>query len=469
MKTKLTVRIKGGKSLDGTIEIVSNKNAVLPALTASILSDKPIYYNNIHRTPDVQKILNALILMGAKVADNDSRIAIWTEHLNTWEVPSSVEGMQAAYLFVGPLLARFGQASVPITSGCNLGYRGPEDHIAYLSKLDVESSIKEGQIHFRLIESIKDERLVALDADIEKRKVTYLSRSVTPTENVLMLLAKTDRYETKLVGIAQEPHVVQLINLLRLIGVRITGEGSTLSVLGANHLGGTDVEFWPDPDHVHYFGAAVQAVMTKSNIMLKTKLTENILHMNEFMKSMGIKFEITNEGVLILGRESSFNPDESFPKEIDENGSTAYIMNPSPWPTFPVDCLPSFIAFSTMNSNMDSYTISNNWMFRDGITYAKAMKDMGANITYDRQRVITFPTESGNPYISSNGKIIEIPSVIEGCRAILSCGLAGGDHIYTNAQYISRRDPHYFANLENDLKADIQIFGPDEKFPPEFK
>lgn len=456
---KLIVSIRGGNQLKGSIEIVGNKNAVLPMLAASILTKETMVYTKVPRSPDAEKMLRALELMDAIVTYQWPQIMINCENLKNVPVPDCIEGMQAGYLFIGPLLDRFGTATVPIASGCNLGYRGPEDHIYYFSELGVDASIDKStnSITFTVLEPFKEDRASAKSAQLEERSVTYVSRNVTPTENILMFLCGASRFVTEINGIAQEPHVVQLITLLRKMGARITGKGSTLVVEGViQDLKG--VECTPDPDHVHYFGAVVETVMTKSDRPIIVRMTPGIVHMNIFIKRMGIKLELTDDGVFVYGSKSSYSPDKTFPREVTDEGMTIYRMNPGPAPLFPVDCIASFIALSTMNAVEDTCTVIHNSMFTDGLSYARCLQQMGARLSYSKNEVVTYHVKGGNPYLKGNRNTILIPDIIEGCRAVNSCALSGGYHILSNADYVKRRNPTYIEDLKAS-GADIQIFG----------
>ncbi len=450
----MTVRIKGGKTLHGEVPIVSNKNAILPALAASILTKDWMKYQYVPKSPDVIKLLNTLEHMGAIVRWNETSVSISCGSITTSKVPSEyIDGMQAGYLLAGPLLARFGEAIIPRAFGCRLGYRGPEDHLEYFSKLGVEYTLYETEVHFKLSKSIKENRPVISKQEplFTLRQITYSSACVTPTENILMLLAATSGYETEISGIAQEPHVAQLIELLQKMGATINGKGSTISVIGSEKLKG--INFIPEPDHVDYFGFAVTAAMTRSDLLFKmpTPLAPGIVHMNEFLERVGVQFKVELEGVRVYGSKSSFKPAATFPKADKDT----YKINPGPWPMSPVDCLPSNIAWSTMNPDPVTATQAQNWSYTDGLKYVPVLKEMGARISsYDDQRVTVHGISGGNPYQLK--ATVTAPDVIEGARAVISCALAGGEYTIQNAQYILRRNPEFFNILKNS-GADIEI------------
>lgn len=453
-----TIKIKGGTPLHGTVTIAPNKNAILPALLASILTDEVMTYTNVPESPDVKKILAALKTMGAQVRQKEDTVVICCKALTTNIVPSEhIREMQAGYLFAGPLLARFGKAAIPPSSGCQLGYRGYEDHAEYFRKVGVGVDLLEieGQtyVHFTANDSRKEYRTVSKNSEplYESRTVSYNSPLVTPTENILLFLAGNSRFDTELSGIAQEPHVVQLIDLLKMMGVQIKGKGSTIKIRSSGKLKGA--QFIPGPDHVDYFGFVITAAMTKSTLLLQLPVTAGIVHMNEFIKSIGIALDVKKDGVRVLGNQSSYKPSETFPRAQD---AKTYKMNPGPWPMFPVDCLPSFVAWSTLNNDPTTSTFVNNWMYDNGIEYVPVMQQMGARILgSDRQRVTTMGVTGSHPYRSSNLEVTA-PNVIEGVRALISCALSGGEYSIHNAHYILRRNPNFFTVLK-ELGAVIEI------------
>lgn len=458
MNKNVTVKIKGGKRLSGSVQIAANKNAILPALTASLLTNEHMSYKNVPASPDVLKILDVLKKMGASVTHDTAHreVTICCNNLTPTAhtiAAADVQGMQAGYLFVAPLLVRFGQAVIPIAQGCKLGYRGYEDHVAYLGKLNVEATLlDETHLRFSVREPIKNNQVSVAGGALSKhRKVTYSNAFVTPTENVLMLLAESSSYTTEVSGIAQEPHVVQLLQLLKDMGAQIEGKGSTVIITGSDTLSGAT--FTTEPDHIDYFGFVCMAAMTKSKLFLELPITDGIKHMNEFIKEMGIGIEVQKDGVMVDGTNFTFSPTETFPKA----GELEYKMNPNVWPGFPVDALPSFIALSAMNANPLTATRSTNWMYTDGLTYVSTLRQMGARVTVnDDQRVVMQGIQGGNPFMTEFPTSITAPDVIEGARAIISAALAGGEYEIRNAQYILRRNPRFFDILK-ELGADIEV------------
>lgn len=465
MNTKHNIRIRGGKPLHGSIRIVPNKNAVLPAIAASLLTKHTMRYINAPMSPDVIKMLSVLKYLGADVDHDTATITICCKNVVSKPIPLHlIKDMQAGYLFAAGLLVRFGETTISIASGCALGYRGPEGHIEYFGELGVGHELTDQSVRFYLKESITDERYVEKERlEYVARFATYTQPKVTPTENILMLLAGSSRFKTEVSGIAQEPHVHQLIELLKEMGATIHGKGSTVQVIGSNDLRGAT--FVAEPDHIDYFGGVAMAVMTKSDIPLEMqgdRLAPGIVLMNKFIKQMGIVFETEGGNVRVLGSQSSYAPDDTFPRE-KHGDHTTFIMNCGPFPAFPVDALPAFIALSSMNANPYTSTFINNWMYQDGLKYIPAMQKMGANITlHDNQRVTIHGTSSGNPFAKNGTVLVDSPNVIEGSRAISYCAMAGGDHTINNAQYILRRSPEFFI-LHQRLGLDIDIFEPVEQ------
>lgn len=449
-----TVKIIGGKTLRGSVPIVPNKNAILPAIAASLLSLETITYTNVPQSPDVQKMLAALASMGAVVTVNGSVVTINCKQVETTTVPSDhIRDMQAGYLFAGPLLARFGEAIIPISSGCKLGYRGHEDHASYFEEFGITFQLQDDYIRFVQNVSLTESRPVVGKSEplFQKKSVSFDQALVTPTENVLMMLALSSGYEVELSGIAQEPHVEQLIAMLKSMGVRIQGKGSTITIFGADRVKGTT--FTAEADHIDYFGFMVTAVMTKSDLLLKVPvpLSSGIHSMNRHAERIGIIFQVQKEGVLVQGSKSSFSPNASFPRA----DAGIFKMNPGPWPGFPVDSLPSFIALSTMNQKVTTSTRCMNWMYTGALKYVQVLKEMGAHIPWSDDQRALIQGFSGNPY--GKKETVTSPDVIEGARAVISSALCGtGEYTIQNVQYILRRNPEFFEILKQ-LGAAIEV------------
>lgn len=458
---KEKVIIKGGKPLIGEIRIESNKNAVLPVLCATLLTKELCVMHNVPKSADVLKILSAIVLMGGICIWEGSTLKINCRNIVSQPVDGCVSDIQSAILFVGPLLTRFGVANVPVAIGCKLGYRGPEDHIKYLSALGVVCTTSEGRVNFSIdINSLKDDTLVKTShcSETVTKSFIFSEASVTPTENLLMLLSGVTKFSTEIQGIAQEPHVQFFVSVLKKMGCSIQGKGSTLVTGGSSRIHGFECDFAEEPDFVDFYGTAVTVALARGDVLLKCVVTPAIRHMVEFLTDTGVVCTIVSHGVKIDGEKSHYVPIHGFSRANEDT----WKLNPKPWPGFPIDCLPSFIAWSCTNSKKGTGTTVNNWMYEDGLGYIPQLIKMGAEIhqyttEFGSQKITAMGTGLEKYFESTKDAEIYIQGVpvIEGTRAILSVALSrDGTTVIESILPLLRRNPNIIAKYK-ELGANI--------------
>lgn len=454
------IKIKGGKPLKGELSVEVNKNAVLPVLCATMLSKEDCVMYNVPQSPDVQKILQAIKELGGVYTWDNKKLTVNCKNLQDKPVSDCVNDIQSAILFLGPLLARFGSVNIPVAIGCKLGRRGPEDHIEYLSHLGME--VSENSENNRMLFSVNrnnlmEDQLVQISNDILTKHIIFSETSVTPTENLLMFLSCVTKFDVKIDGIAQEPHVRFLTKILQKMGMHIIGEGSILTTRGViDKMRGFECDFIEEPDHVDFYGHAVMVALTGGTVLLKCTVSASIRHMIEFLKKTGVYCEITKEGVLVDATQSSFSLIPGFPRATED----VYKINPKPWPGSPVDCVPSEIALHAFSGRGYKITI-NNWMYEDGLSYIPQLNEMGANITvfdtgFGKQKALIESVLHEHEPKSKQVNIQGVP-VIEGVRAIISCALASPHEVtIKDISPILRRSPNFISKLLA-LGADIEI------------
>jgi UDP-N-acetylglucosamine 1-carboxyvinyltransferase len=458
------VIINGGIPLTGTIDIEANKNAVLPSLCAAVRSKYDCILRNIPKSPDVEKLLQAIKELGGKYNWDaaGTTVTVNCKNLQSKPVGDCVNSIQSAILFAGPLLARFGEADIPVSIGCKLGYRGPEDHIYYLSKLGVECKVENGRIRFSVdLKNVQTQDLVQVTTESTMHTYIFSEASVTPTENLLMMLSAVTKFNVKVIGIASEPHVQCLIEVLKQMGANIDGHGNTLIARGnKGEMKGFDVDFKLQPDHVDLYGTAVMVALTRGDVFLKCMPTPVIQFMVEFLRNVGVVCKVEQTGVMIKGSESSYSPSQG----LSRANANTWKINPMPWPGFPVDCLPSCVVWTCANLQKGTATTLNNWMYEDGIQYSLQLKMLGASIKviktdYGAQKVIVKGTGGKNYFdkFKNRGITIEGVPVIEGVRALISAALSRkGKTTIEDISPILRRNPEIIKKLK-ELGADIEI------------
>jgi len=466
MPTKL--EIIGGKPLFGEMPVEVNKNAVLPVLCATILTKKDCVLHNVPKSPDVLKILQALEEMGAQYywrKPKEATLVINCGSLKNKAVSNCVADIQSAILFVGPLLARFGEANVPVAIGCKLGRRGPEDLLHYLDILDVKTTADQDEK--RLFFSINKKKFMSeeiIQSSIETitRHSTLEKKAVTATENLLMALSFVTKFDMKVDGIAEEPHVRFLTKILKEMGMNISGEGSILYVKGSfGPLKGFECDFAYEPDYIDFYGHAVTVALTRGNVFLKCYVTYAIKHMVGFLKNVGISCVICENGVRIQGNRSSFifSPGTS---KITED---VYKLNPRMWPGFPPDSIPAAMALFSQHGQNRKVVI-DNWMYENALSYAPDLEKMGARIEifdthygYQMAEIFSLPQSPNEEILlfDDQNTFIEGVGVIEGTRSLISYALQKeGKTIIKSIDPLLRRSPDFYAKLQN-IGADIKI------------
>ena len=223
------IRIEGGRPLSGRVVIGGSKNAALPALAATLLTDEPIRLKNVPAVVDISTMVNLLERFGASWnRDQAGGLTVQVGRIAGTEAPYDlVRRMRASVLVLGPLLARAGRARVSLPGGCAIGERPIDMHLGALRKMGGTIAIEHGYV------SASCGRLTGAD-------ITFSGKTVTGTEN-LMMASCLARGRTVLRNCAREPEVVDLAELLRAMGARVEGAGKdVIEIEGVDRLHGAE-------------------------------------------------------------------------------------------------------------------------------------------------------------------------------------------------------------------------------------
>ncbi|MEG2629761.1 MAG: UDP-N-acetylglucosamine 1-carboxyvinyltransferase, partial [Comamonas sp.] len=210
--------IRGGHPLHGEVSISGAKNAALPDLCAALLTDEPVVLRNVPRLQDVSTMLKLIRNMGVEAEHaSDGSVRIDASRLSTPEAPYElVKTMRASVLALGPLLARFGEATVSLPGGCAIGSRPVEQHIKGLQAMGAQIVVEHGYMIAKL---------PAGRTRLQGTRITTDMVTVTGTENFLMAASLAEG-ETVLENAAMEPEIVDLAEMLIKMGARIQGHGT---------------------------------------------------------------------------------------------------------------------------------------------------------------------------------------------------------------------------------------------------
>ncbi len=431
------IRIKGGNKLIGETNLVPNKNAILAALPAAILTDETVVYKGVSDTSDVQKILEIMKRLGAKVTrTGTSDLRINCSSVKSFEVDKELgTTFRASLMLAGPLLARFGRAHIPLPGGCTLGTRSIASHLDNFLKIGI-SSLQRGEMI----------QLEVGDTPGNIIEIWQQEASVTATENLFMYLAGSGIRAT-VIGAACEPHVVQLTQLLSSMGASIFGVGSNkVTISGSDKLG--SATFVPEPDFVDIAGFIVAAAVTGGKIRLKNGNYPHIIGgLVSTFEKFNIGFEYDVQDLIVSGENELLLDPEKCNFPLAEPGLPK--ISPRPWPGFPADVIPVLVTLATKTKGS---LLVQNWMYEHGLEFVEDLNFLGANVELlDPQKALI-----KGPAKFKGGNVTS-PAVIQACKALFLAALA--DPVCTEIKgvdILKRRYPDIFEVYKN-LGADIEV------------
>jgi len=434
--------VNGGKPLSGTIIPSGNKNAVLPILCATVLTDENVTLRNVPNITDVQKVVRFLGAMGSKIdwdqAAGVLHITNASFHDELGDVPLPA-GMRSAVLLLPALLGRVGQIEFSNTKGCALGVRELDPHIDVLRTLGADV-VSDEPIILKLHGGFKGGRLWQ----------DYMS--VTTTENFVMAAVLAEGTST-LINAASEPHVQDLCRMLNEMGARIEGIGSSiLQVEGVAHLGGTDTAISPDHHEITTF-LAVGAI-TGGEIRVEQSMPQYFDLINRSFKKLGV--EIEYEGDTAIVRKNQ-------PFRIDTPHTTNLLakIEAAPWPYFPTDLLPLMIPLA---GKADGAMMFWNKVYEGAFSWMSELVKFGAHVVpSDPHRIIVFGNRPLHP------ATVEAPYIIRAAVALyMTAASIPGTSVIKGAESICRAHPRFVENLQA-LGADVEwegLSGIEEDEPP---
>lgn len=402
--------INGGKPLTGEINVPGNKNAVLPAMAAALLTDQEVVLENVPQIRDVKTMGNLLVGLGADLREPDAHsVAILAKNLKRKEPDEKlVADLRASVLLLGPLLSRFGETVIRHPGGDIIGRRSIEEHLKALEKLGVKIEI-EG-----ILNKLSVKKLHGADIHLTEA-------SVTATENIMMAAVKAQG-ETQITNAAAEPHVQCLGILLNKMGAKIEGVGtSKINIQGVNSLNGCRHKI--RTDHIEVGTWAIVAAVTGGEISVQEVMKEDLLPMKAVFEPMGI---------IIKEYDSS--------AKFSRGTLTAYpAVKTNIWPGFPTDLMSPMIVLATQCRGM---TLAHDWMYEGRMFFVDRLIKMGANIIVaDPHRIIINGPTPFYPRHSSS------PDIRAGMALVIASLVAKGESIIDMAEIIDRG----YENLEQRL------------------
>lgn len=351
------IKIHGGKVLEGKIFISGAKNAALPLICASLLTDETITLTNMPMLSDI-KAMNALLTqLGTKINEFDDFVdghasktySYRTKQAESLTAPYDyVRKMRASYYVLGPLLARYGKCELSLPGGCAIGARPMDIHLSSLEQMGAKIEIKNGYIH------------AETDGRLKGAHIIFPGVSVGATCNVLMAAVLAEG-RTILENAAKEPEIGDLARMLNAMGAKIEGiDTAVLTIDGVDKLHGAVHKIIAD--RIEAGSYAVAAAITRGKIELINARPETLRRPLQVLKDMGVGITETETGII-----------------VDAKGRTLIgqdIMT-EPFPGFPTDLQAQFLA---LMMTAEGASMVTETIFENRFMHVPELLRMGANI-----------------------------------------------------------------------------------------
>lgn len=400
--------VQGGKPLRGEIRPAGNKNAALPIIAATLLTEEEVILENVPAIRDVRTLLELLSLLGAETAwigPNTVRVQAKEVRASAIE-PAMAARIRASILLAGPMLARVGRMTLPPPGGDVIGRRRVDTHFLALAKLGAQVESDDGY-------SLSTSGLQGADIFLDEP-------SVTATENAIMA-AVMAKGHTRIRNAAAEPHVQDLCNMLVQFGAKISGIGTgVLEFEGVDRLGGG--RFRISSDHIEVGSFIGLAAVTGGEILIRDAAVEHLDSTLLGFERMGIHCEIRGEDLFV--------PAEQDRKVRTDLGGHIPKIDDGPWPAFPADLTSIALVVATQCRGT---ILIHEKMFESRMFFADKVIGMGARIVLcdPHRAVVVGPSRL-------HAAVVESPDIRAGMALLIAAlGADGESHIY-NIQQIER-------------------------------
>ena len=389
------IRIVGGNKLVGSIPISGAKNAALPLMIASLLTDDTLTLENVPHLADVEQLIRILGNHGVDYSVNGRRekqnegysrtINFSARNIVDTTAPYElVSRMRASFWVIGPLLARMGEAKVSLPGGCAIGTRPVDLFLEGLQALGADIDVDTGYV----IAKTRNGRLVG-------NRFVFPKVSVGAT-HVLMMAASLAKGETVLENAAREPEIVNLAECLNAMGARISGAGtSTITIDGVEALSGARVRVIPDRIETGTYAMAV--AMTGGDVMLEGARPDLLQTALDVIAQTGAEITPTNSGIRVRRNGAAIAP-------VD--------VTTAPFPAFPTDLQAQFMGLMTMAKGKSRITET---IFENRFMHVQELARLGAHITLSGQTAI----------VDGVSKLKGAPVMATDLRASVSLVIAG--------------------------------------------
>lgn len=351
------IEIAGGRRIHGEVVVSGSKNASLPIIAACLLIQKPVLLNNVPNLDDVKTLSDLLISLGAHCSrfEDEGLLVDASDVASQFPPAEFVSKMRASALVMGPLLARFHHAVIPLPGGCKLGPRPIDIHLDGLSKLGCSFTLSGDTVY------VSCDKLVA--ADIPLR-----FPSVGATENIMMA-ACLAQGETTIIGAAKEPEVTALADFLNALGGRVKGAGNDIiTIEGVKGLSGG--EFTIIPDRVECGTYLIAGACAAGDIVCRRANHEHLTSLLAILEEAGCKTDVNENDIHLVAPPRT--------KAID--------VRTQPYPGFSTDLQPQMMA---LNAGAKGEAIIVEKIFQQRFLVKDELSKMGAKIRQVENAALT--------------------------------------------------------------------------------
>ncbi len=374
--------IQGGISLKGTVKVSGSKNAALPLMAASLLTDEKIVLTRMPDLADIRSMIKLLNHMGVGSTFFLKRLALHGKKISKTDAPYDlVRKMRASVLVLGPLLARTGEAKVSLPGGCAIGARPINLHIKALEEMGAKIKLEQGYVH-------------ASCPRLKGARIVFDQVTVTGTENIMMA-ATLAKGQTILENAAREPEVIDLADLLIKMGAKISGHGTdVITIDGVDKLYGTEHEVIPDRIEAGTF--MIAAAMTRGDLTLDAVNPAHVDGLTQKLLEAGVQVQITGKKIRVVGPKTV--------KPVD--------IKTAPYPGFATDFQAQFTAMMSIAEGTSTITET---IFENRFMHVPELTRMGADLRIEGNTVI----------VKGVGDLQSAPIMASDLRASASLVLAG--------------------------------------------
>jgi UDP-N-acetylglucosamine 1-carboxyvinyltransferase len=411
--------IEGGIPLNGTVTPSGNKNATLPILAATLLTDQPVTLHNLPNIGDVRTMITLLEDLGATVQwHSPNSITIQAGRIrSTCPDPVLFSQIRGSLTLLGPILARAGEVTLTLPGGDRIGRRRIDTHLQAMIALGATVE--------------HNDSLKLQSSSLQGADIWLDEASVTGTENTIMA-ACLARGQTSIRNAASEPHVQELCHLLNGLGAEIEGIGSNvLHIHGKECLEGGECTIGPDFMEVGSFVGL--AAVTGGEILIKNAAPQHLGMIRLVFGRLGVSFEVQGEDVFV--------PAGQHLAVVDDLGGAVPKIDDAPWPGFPTDLLSILLVVATQAQGT---VLIHEKMFDSRLYFVDRLIAMGARIILcdPHRAVVVGPSPL-------QGETLHSPDIRAGMALLIAALCASGQSIIHNIHQIDRG----YERIETKLQA----------------